>query len=263
MFDYSEIFEFCDKKFIQDELDCLAKQNLDLFEDSIKETIEKFEKKYNIFCKKENEIAEEILRISNLNEESEKSMENTKEFDQRRFELYEKQSEYHIERYWINQQLRSLSEMLIINAFKNIEINIKTLIKLAYPNVSSKELYKWESLIQFFKSKDIELAKLPGYQKIIKIKNVNNSLKHGGLINDAVKKIEEFKEQQEYDFVNLINFYEKVKGEIPNFLTELSSAIKEDLFSFNENRIEQITKEYKLRMNDENLKMFIQKLSKK
>lgn len=45
MFDYSEIFNFNDKKFIQDELDCVAKQNLELFEDSIKETIDSFEKK--------------------------------------------------------------------------------------------------------------------------------------------------------------------------------------------------------------------------
>lgn len=262
MFDYSEIFNFNDKKFIQDELDCVAKQNLELFEDSIKETIDSFEKKHNDYCGKESEINDEILKITQ-NVEKDVTFEKAKEFDQQKMELYEKQGEYYIERYWINQQLRSLSEMLIINAFKNIEINIKTLIKIAYPDVNSKDFYKWDSLVQFFKSKNIELSSLQGYQEILNIKNINNSLKHTGVINDAIKKIDEFKNQAEYDFVNLINFYERIKSEIPIFLADLSSQIKNNLFNFSESRIEEIAKEYKLRMNEDNLKIFIQKLSNK
>lgn len=262
MFDYSEIFSFSDKKFIQDELDCVAKQNIEIFEDSIKETIRTFEEKHNYYCRKEYEISDEICKIDDLIPYDERiTFEKTKEFDQQKMELYEKQSEYHIERYWINQQLRSLSEMLVINAYKNIEINIKTLIKIAYPHINSKEFYKWESLNQFFKSKNIELSKLQGYQEILNIKNLNNSLKHNGLINDEIKKIAEFKDQTEYDFVNLMNFFEKVKSEIPVFLTELSEKIQNDLFRFSENRISEIAKEYRLRMDENDLEIFVQKLS--
>ncbi len=66
MFDYSEFFDFNYKELIQEELDCVANQNLDLFEDSIKETIDRFEKKYNDYCAKENEINEEILICNNM-----------------------------------------------------------------------------------------------------------------------------------------------------------------------------------------------------
>lgn len=152
-------------------------------------------KKHNDYCGKESEINDEILKITQ-NVEKDVTFEKAKEFDQQKMELYEKQGEYYIERYWINQQLRSLSEMLIINAFKNIEINIKTLIKIAYPDVNSKDFYKWDSLVQFFKSKNIELSSLQGYQEILNIKNINNSLKHTGVINDAIKKLMNLKTKQ-------------------------------------------------------------------
>lgn len=165
MFDYSEFFDFNDKKLIQEELDCVANQNLDLFEDSIKETIDRFEKKYNDYCTKENEINEEILICNNI--DFQKFPEKINENNQLKKELHEKRAMYLFERYRIKLQLKSMSEMLIINAFKNIEINIKTLIKIGYPKVNSKEFYKWELLVQFFKSLKIDLKVYKDIEKFL------------------------------------------------------------------------------------------------
>lgn len=262
MFNYSEILSFADKKFIEDELECVASQNLDLFENSIKDTIDKLEKKYNEYSNKEYEIGLEIATIySNKSEQEDVKFKQTKKDYQENIEFYEKQCLYSLERHLINEQLKSVGEMLIINAFKNIEINIKTLIEIAYPKVNSKDFYKWESLKQFFKNNNIQISKLKGYTEILHIKDVNNTLKHNGLLNDNIKKIEEFKDETEYNFVNLINFYERVKFNIPIFLNELVCEIKKDLFVFDESRIEEISNEYKLKMNNDDLKKFIEKLS--
>lgn len=139
------------KELIESDLSCTARKNLNLFEKSIKGTTNRFEKKYNRYCEKVSEISDEILKIEM---EQSKYVDNISgeysELQNEKIKLYEKQHYYHIESYWIDQQLKSISEMQIINAFKNIEINIKTLINIAYPNVNTKEFYKWDSLIQFF-----------------------------------------------------------------------------------------------------------------
>lgn len=264
MFDYSEIFSFADKQFIEAELECVASQNLELFENSIKDTIDILEKRYNEYSIKECEINIEIAKIhSNKSEQDDVNLERTKKHYQDNIELYEQQGSYSVERHLINEQLQSVSEMLIINAFKNIEINIKTLIEIAYPNVNTKDFYKWDSLKQFFKNKNIHISKLNGYSEILNIKDVNNSLKHNGLLNENIKKIEEFRDEAEFNFVNLSNFYERVKFDISIFLNELACEIKRDLFVFEESRLEEISKEYKLKMNDDDLKRFIEKLSQK
>jgi len=71
MFDYSEIFELIDKNFILDELDCVAEQNLEIFELAIKETIGTLEKKHN--CIAENEISSKILTLTKQLDEQEKN----------------------------------------------------------------------------------------------------------------------------------------------------------------------------------------------
>ena len=252
---YMEIFKFSYKKSIIENLECAASQNLTLFEDSIREAIKKFEKKHNKYCTKISLISEELEKIENS--ESEDNF----DLQQKKYKLYSKQGDYYVECHWLNEQLKSLSEMQIINAFKNVEINIKEMLNIAYPKLSLKDFYRWESLEQFFKSNNIKLSTLEGYKEILELKNLNNTLKHNGLLNENIKKIEEFKEDEEFNFVNIINFYERVKLQIPIFLNRLSKEIENDLFNFDEERIEQIAKDLKQRMDEKDLKLLREKLA--
>lgn len=252
------------KELIESDLSCTARKNLNLFEKSIKGTTNRFEKKYNRYCEKVSEISDEILKIEM---EQSKYVDNISgeysELQNEKIKLYEKQHYYHIESYWIDQQLKSISEMQIINAFKNIEINIKTLINIAYPNVNTKEFYKWDSLIQFFKNKEIKISEIEGYKDIVNLKDLNNSLKHNGIINQNIKKIKEFKYDEEFTFVNLINFYEQVKKLIQTFLDLLAEEIKRDLFQFDEIRITKISEDLKHKLGVSEIENLIQKLKNK
>ena len=70
---------------------------------------------------------------------------------------------YHsLDESFLEDQLYVLSEMNIIYIYKEFEINLKKLIKIAYGD--DKNLYKWFNLIKFFKSKKIELEDLEGYE---------------------------------------------------------------------------------------------------
>lgn len=112
-----------------------------------------------------------------------------------------------------------------------------------------------------FLGKSISIKKLEGYTDVINLKDLNNSLKHSGVISDHIKQIKEFNNSADYDFVNLINFYECLKSIVPEFLSGVSNEIKNDLFNFSEEKIIEIADEYKLRMNEDNLKSFIEKLN--
>ncbi|KAA5822415.1 hypothetical protein FPF71_14805 [Algibacter amylolyticus] len=259
--DNKMMFDFSYQQIIEDDLTCAANQNLNLFEYSIKEAIDKFQKEYNKYCEKESDISDKISEIeikqSNLDESKDLKY---KELQNHKIELYNKQHYYFTETYLINEQLKSLSEMQIINTFKNIEINMKTLIHIAYPKIKTKEFYKWDSLIQFFNSKNIPISKIQGYQEITELKNLNNSIKHNGILNDNLKKIEEFKTDDEFNFVNLINFYERIKDTIKTFLNLLAEEIKKDLFHFNEDRLNKISQDLKQRMEASTIETLILKL---
>lgn len=126
-------------------------------------------------------------------------------------------------------QLNSISEMLIIYAFKNIEINLKEIIKCAY---EKENIHKWENFIKIFKSKGIELENIYGYKSIDDLRVVNNAIKHNGIINRRVSKIEEFKDDynslfKEFEYDSLMNFYEQTKQIIPEFLSNLIQSIEE------------------------------------
>lgn len=252
-------FEISYRRSVEIDLSQTASQNLKLFEDSIKGTLHKLEKKYNKMRQKASNTSERIseLRLDFSEIESEKKYENVQN---KIHKLQEKEHSYYIDSYWINLQLKSISEMQIINAFKNLEINIKELIQIAYPEINSKDLYKWENLLQFFKNKGILIAHIQGYKEMVDLKNLNNCIKHNGELNENVKKIMEFRLDDELNYVNLINFYERIKDQIETFLRLLVNEIKKELFQFDECRISDIAQNLKNRMEVADIECLIEKL---
>ncbi|WP_281631564.1 hypothetical protein [Flavobacterium luteolum] len=252
-------FELSHRGSVQIDLYSTASQNLKLFEESIKKTLTKHENKHNKMCEKASDISEKIselqIDLSGLDyEEKHINLQN------KIYELQEKGYSYYIESYWIDQQLKAISEMQIINAFKNLEINIKSLIYIAYPEINLKDFYKWENLVQFFKSKNIKMAEIEGYKEMVDLKSLNNVIKHIGQLNVIIRKIEEFKGAEELNYVSLINFYERIKNIIETFLRLLVIEIEKELFQFDEDRIIEIAKDLKNRMELNEIESLILKL---
>ena len=162
------------------------------------------------------------------------------------------------------EQLLSLVEMKIIYAFKSLEINIKKLLKAAFSLKSTNDFYKWENLVTFLKDKNINIkTEFKSYEEITQLKLVNNDIKHGEHCKKSLNSIKEFKGADDFTYYNLDNFYKRIKKIPTTFLEELVTAIYNELYVFDENKIEKIANSFAVRMNEEDAKKLTQKINEK
>ena len=102
------------------------------------------------------------------------------------------------------------------------------------------------------------------YREVNQLRTVNNSLKHSNdQIDNSLKGIEEFKEIEYANYETLQKFYNRVKESSNSFLSSLSSAIYENLYEFNDEKIEKISKSIVLRMDKSNADKLIEQIKKK
>lgn len=160
----------------------------------------------------------------------------------------------------INQEIFSLCEMAIIYLFKNLEIAIKRTIKIAYPQVNTRDLFNWKEMNNFLSSKDIDVNKLKGFKEFDELRKVNNNLKHGEYITSEVKTIKEFKGMEKFEFPNLMEFYVRVRDMCEKFLSEIGNSIIQDLYYFTEERLEKMADSFRERMDDKTIEIFIKLL---
>ncbi len=158
-----------------------------------------------------------------------------------------------------HQHLRSLNEMRIIYLFKNLEISLKTIVKEAYPDVNTKEFYRWYTLIGFLEEKRIPVKLLNGYNEVLQVKDVNNLLKHSDSIPQNVNNIIEFKSGIDSD--SLEKFALRVRLMVEIFREKLSAEIAKELFDFDDARLDDLVKEYYYRMGDIAYSSFKQKIN--
>jgi len=161
-----------------------------------------------------------------------------------------------------SEHLTAISEMKIIYVFKSFEITMKALIKTAYPEINTKDFYKWENMVAFFKSKGI-ISKFDGYIELTELVKVNNRIKHDNTINDDIKKIKEFSNASEFDWTNLDFFYKRIKPKVKSFSLHIGQLLIKDLFIFDEVRISKVADDYMKRMDSVTLNQFIEKLQNK
>jgi len=146
------------------------------------------------------------------------------------------------------EQLLSLVEMKIIYAYKSLEISIKKLLAASFSLESTKDFFKWDNLIKFLKTKNIEAKTLDSFIEITQLKNVNNAIKHSDDYETSLTDIQEFKNSNEINYNKLDKFYERIKNSPNIFLQELISAIYKELYNFDDDKINEIAKSFVLRM---------------
>ena len=118
-------------------------------------------------------------------------------------------------------------------------------------------------MTSFFKSRDIKISEINGYQEAIQLRKVNNCIKHTNETNDDIKKIKEFESVDIFTPESIDEFHLRIKDKVSDFFKELTNEVIKDLFEFDSARIENLTEEYSNRMDDSKLKLFIEKLSSK
>ena len=196
------------------------------------------------------EIKESIEKYKALNKEI------TSNLDEKKWMELESEKHYCLEdNEYREEEIWSIIEMKIIYAFKFLEVNIKRLIKISFSQISIKRLYKWELIIEFFKNKNIEICKFKCYSDILQLKKVNNAIKHSSQFSEELKKnIPEFRNRNEIKYSELNDFYNRIKLSPTTFIHDLTYAVYDELYEFDENKIENIASKFVSRMEKEDAK---------
>ncbi len=166
--------------------------------------------------------------------------------------------------YSIKKELYSLSEMKIIYSFKLFETNLKILLEKSYPKTNGNNIYKWDYLGGFLKTKNIKIKEIDKYKEINELRILNNTIKHSdSIITDQTKKFTEFIGKEKITYKDILDFYLRVKDSLGGFISDLSENIRKDLYDFDEEKIEEYSHNILLRMNEETIDKLIIKLKEK
>ena len=248
----TDFFNFSGREHRQQEIISIAEQPFDLFDDATSNVFPDLIKKIETSRSKQNELQQ---KISNYGEE------NDGRPTSEDFELYDEIGILASEEYWTNEHLNALSEMKIVYLFKSVEITMKSLIHTAYPKINTKDFFQWDSMASYFKSINIKLSDFDGYLEVTELRKVNNSIKHNNIINEDINKIREFTGETQFTYINIGNFHKRIKPKIQNFIKLLGQAIIKDRYVFDDSRVEKISNDFKLRMEDEVLNKLATKLT--
>ncbi|HEU5051561.1 MAG TPA: hypothetical protein VFT78_00545 [Hanamia sp.] len=217
---------------------------------SLKIQLHKAKSEYHKLTKLERSSRKEVMEL--------KKNENVKETN-----LQPVIMNYFQEIIYIEDELFVLYETKIIYAFKFLEINIKQLLSAAYEDSSIARQFKWESICQFLKSKKISIKDFNDYENIEQLRNVNNSLKHSDKeIDQRMQQIQEFKNKETFNYIDLESFYIRIKKSPAIFLNSLVHFIFNDLYIFKHERIWELAKSFALRMDKKDALEFSEELLK-
>lgn len=167
--------------------------------------------------------------------------------------------EYIEQIYFNDDQLTALSEMKIIYAYKLFEITLKKLIRATF-SIDTRSFYKWDNIVDFLKQRSITPKTLDGYNEIIQLKDVNNVLKHSDEPSKNIKSIPEFIGRENLTYIELDEFYKRVRPAAKAFIESLSHAIYKVLYEFDDEKLTKLVNSYVLRMDRDTAYRFAEKI---
>lgn len=126
-----------------------------------------------------------------------------------------------------------LYELRIMYEYKYFEIKLNELGLSAFEDW--KESFRWEHTLKDFKKQGINLSSLTNFQYLDEFRRVNNALKHSGnVVTNKIKNIKEFRTHKVFQVGQLKEFYERVKDAPYSFISELSTAVYNRLWPYEE-----------------------------
>jgi hypothetical protein len=239
-------------KYLKDKITSIAETTFNLFDNASAIAFETLIKKYEDSKSERIELGK---KLSNLIEDNQ-GIPTPQEI-----EIFKEIMDLLSDEYLSSEHLNSLSEMTVVYLFKSVEIIMKTLIHTAYPKINTKDFYKWENMASFFNSINIKISDFDGYVEVIQLKKVNNRIKHNNTINKEINEIKDFTGETQFTFKNISDFNKRIKPKIQNFIKLLGQEIINDLFVFDDSRVEKISNDFKLRMTKDALQKFATNLT--
>lgn len=160
-------------------------------------------------------------------------------------------------------ELFVLHEMKIIYAYKYFEIRLKDLLSQAYTNESISEIYRWDNLKKFLRKKEIDAEELSNFKEVDELRRTNNNFKHlGNIVKDEIKNISDFRGKESLKYQDVENFYDRIKSCPKVFLASLNEAIIDDLYEFDDKKIDNMAFSIARRMEKEDALKFINSFTK-
>jgi len=245
-------FDFNQTKYLKHEITSIAEKTFNLFDDASANAFETLIKKYEYSKSKLIEL-DKKLSISIEDNQGIPTPQG--------IEIFKEIMDLLSDEYWSIEHLNALSEMTVVYLFKSVEITMKTLIHTAYPQINTKDFYQWDNMASYFKNINIKISDFDGYEEVLQLKKVNNSIKHNNTINEDINKIRDFTGETQFTFKNISNFNGRIKPKIQNFVKLLGQEIINDLFVFDDSRVEKISNDFKLRMTKDVLQKFATNLT--
>lgn len=148
---------------------------------------------------------------------------------------------------FLEEELKALAEMKIIFAYKHFEISLKLMMKNYYKNLSENQMFKWENVIAFLKSKNIDIKKVEHFKEINELREVNNAIKHSSISTCKIT-IPEFKDKEFITYKEILQFYKRIEESSIVFFVSLNKFIYDDLYEFNDDRLNEIVEKIFNRM---------------
>lgn len=110
-------------------------------------------------------------------------------------------------------------ELAIIALYKKIEITTKKILKITYPEIDRKKLYKFQELKKTLKDKEIDIENLNYYLAMDELRCLNNSIKHSGEVSNELAKYAGWNENERID--NLQEAYKRLAPKCNDYINEL------------------------------------------
>ena len=157
-----------------------------------------------------------------------------------------------------------LEEVRVVFLFRTVEIAIKEMMHIAFPNINPKDLYRWDIVKSHLKANGITVGNIPGYQETDSLRVVNNNIKHSPeLSEDTKRSLPYWNSELEFTYNNLSNFREQVEPKIRQFMEGLGDTIIEAAFNFDDSKLEGIACDLSERLSSEHAAKLIEKLTSK
>ncbi len=242
-----EIEKFNPKEYREDLLAGFSIHE-NLFEGAVESLISSFKKSVEELETEFNKIVRIMSPEENFDEDGNRML---------RFRML---TRLHNQQSWQKEQCLALNEMRIIYLFKSLEISLKSLINTAYPTTNIRDFYRWESIINFFKQKNIDVLKINGYKEANELRSLNNNLKHSLNLDVDVRRIPEFKHAEFIDNPLIELFLERIVTKLKFFQINLIEEVRKDLYDFDEERLTNMAKDCFKRLRKDQADVFIIKI---
>lgn len=128
------------------------------------------------------------------------------------------------DRYFLDEMLKLASQLAIIALYRIVELNSKSIVKSALPNVDPKKFSRIDELSKLLaKELGVDLKQVPYFGSIDELRLVNNAIKHEGKVDEDLAKYPGWTKGDE--LVNIDAAFERLVKDVPKYIEALAAKV--------------------------------------